>query len=86
MRRDGGSLVGVRLNLPLIVFREFCQPNHHRLRWEADKMEQRLWELFFATGLPQAYLAIRGREMEERQGREAAVTAFRGRRDGVKRI
>ena len=49
-------------------------------------MEQRLWELFFATGLPQAYLAIRGREMEERQGREAAVTAFRGRRDGVKRI
>ena len=26
--------------------------------------EERLWALFFATGLPQAYLAIRGVEKE----------------------
>ena len=41
--------------------------------------EERLWTLFFATGLPQAYLAIRGVE-EEREVQAAlpeARTAFR---------
>ena len=41
--------------------------------------EERLWALFFATGLPQAYLAIRGVE-EEREVQAAlpeARTAFR---------
>ena len=49
-------------------------------------MEQRLWDLFFATGLPQAYLAIRGRELERGQMREAAMTAFQSRPGGAKKI
>lgn len=39
--------------------------------------EQGLWRLFFLTGLPEAYLAIRGREQE--RGEELwppAMTAF----------
>ena len=39
--------------------------------------ERGLWNLFFATGLPQAYLAIAGLRREERQARELpARTAF----------
>lgn len=41
--------------------------------------EERLWALFFATGLPQAYLVIRGVE-EEREAQATlpkARTAFR---------
>ena len=42
-------------------------------------MEQGLWTLFFETGLPQAYLAIRGRELERERERDEgrATTAFR---------
>ena len=36
--------------------------------------EQGLWELFFATGLPEAYLALAGQSSEE-----LAETAFRPR-------
>lgn len=41
--------------------------------------EEKLWTLFFATGLPQAYLAIRGmqREREEKAILPEARTAFR---------
>lgn len=41
--------------------------------------EERLWALFFATGLPQVYLAIRGvREEQEAQATlPEARTAFR---------
>ena len=49
-------------------------------------MEQGLWNLFFATGLPQAYLAIRGREQEREQEREEAMTAFRRRREDARQI
>ncbi len=39
--------------------------------------EGRLWRLFFATGLPEAYLALRG-ERTAREDREPpAKTAFR---------
>lgn len=49
-------------------------------------MEQGLWQLFFATGLPQAYLAIQGREQErDREGAEA-VTAFRPRQSGAEKV
>ena len=36
--------------------------------------ERGLWELFFATGLPEVYLALAGRDREE-----PAETAFRPR-------
>ena len=36
-----------------------------------------LWRLFFATGLPEAYLAIRRREGEEERAEPTALTAFR---------
>ncbi len=42
-------------------------------------MEQGLWNLFFVTGLPQVYLAIRGRELERERAWEEeqqAMTAF----------
>lgn len=40
--------------------------------------ERGLWELFFATGLPAAYLAAAGRRQEEESRREEPVrTAFR---------
>ena len=41
--------------------------------------EERLWALIFATGLPQAYLAIRGvrEEQEARATLPEARTAFR---------
>ena len=41
--------------------------------------EEKLWVLFFATGLPQAYLAIRGvrEEREEQTALTEAKTAFR---------
>lgn len=42
--------------------------------------EQGLWRLFFQTGLPQAYLAIAGQRLEERDEREQpAKTAFQPR-------
>lgn len=37
--------------------------------------EQGLWELFFRTGLPEAWLALRGLTAEED---EPALTAFAG--------
>lgn len=44
--------------------------------------ERGLWRLFFATGLPQAYLAIAGRRLEEERERELpAKTAFRPREE-----
>ena len=49
-------------------------------------MERELWNLFFATGLPQAYLAIRGRELEREQERQEAMTAFRRRRGDTRQI
>ena len=42
--------------------------------------EAGLWRLFFATGLPQVYLALRGVEQERQQPvREPAMTAFGGK-------
>ena len=39
--------------------------------------ESGLWRLFFATGLPQAYLALRGLEEEREQlAEQPAMTAF----------
>ena len=45
-------------------------------------MEERgLWELFFRTGLPEAYLAIAGVRREEQEwAQEAAKTAFHVRK------
>lgn len=37
--------------------------------------EAGLWRLFFLTGLPEAYLALRG-EQQERQQTQLAVPAF----------
>lgn len=51
--------------------------------------EGRLWRLFFATGLPEVYLALRGErgEREERKAMEPAVrTALRGTEGGTKKI
>ena len=39
--------------------------------------ERGLWELFFATGLPEVYLALAGRDQEK--AAEPALTAFRPR-------
>lgn len=39
-----------------------------------------LWDLFFATGLPEVYLALRGEKNEEPAQREEAMTAFRPER------
>ena len=40
--------------------------------------EAGLWNLFFATGLPEAYLALRGQQMEERcRLNPPAIPAFR---------
>ena len=49
--------------------------------------EQGLWRLFFATGLPEAYLALRG----ERRGETdlpqlPAKTAFRGAEDRTGKV
>ena len=39
--------------------------------------ETGIWRLFLATGLPQAYLALRGlEEQRDLAAREPAVTAF----------
>ena len=44
--------------------------------------ERGLWNLFFATGLPQVYLAIGGQRREDREERERpAKTAFRPREE-----
>ena len=51
-------------------------------------MGQGLWKLFFATGLPQAYLAIRGAE-KEREAQAVlpkAQTAFRAGPPPARRI
>ena len=49
--------------------------------------ERGLWKLFFATGLPEAYLAIAGERSELRRERESweerAKTAFRPRYEKV---
>ncbi len=46
--------------------------------------ERGLWNLFFATGLPQAYLAIAGQRREEQTERELpAKTAFRPRKEKI---
>jgi hypothetical protein len=37
-----------------------------------------LWKLFFATGLPEAYLALRGEQDECEMFCQPAKTAFRG--------
>ncbi len=48
--------------------------------------EGRLWRLFFETGLPEAYLALRG-EREERESMELQLrTAFRQAEGGTKKI
>ena len=40
--------------------------------------ERGLWELFYKTGLPEAYLAVAGRRQEEELcWEELAETAFR---------
>lgn len=42
--------------------------------------ERGLWELFFATGLPEAYLAAAGCRQETGERREElAMTAFQAR-------
>ena len=42
--------------------------------------ERGLWDLFFATGLPAAYLAAAGQRREDESRREEPVrTAFRPR-------
>lgn len=38
--------------------------------------EAGLWRLFFQTGLPEAWLALRGREAEQEQEQVQAVPAF----------
>ena len=49
--------------------------------------EQGLWSLFFATGLPEAYLALRGEREEAVQGEELpAKTAFRPADPAAKQI
>jgi len=35
-----------------------------------------LWRLFFLTGLPEAYLALKGQEQEREQHTQWAVPAF----------
>ncbi|MGI5962521.1 MAG: hypothetical protein ACOX7N_02245 [Lawsonibacter sp.] len=39
--------------------------------------EEGVWKLFFATGLPQAYLAIVGLRQEAEPFSKPAMTAFR---------
>lgn len=47
--------------------------------------ESGLWRLFFATGLPQVYLALRGlQEEQEHMAQEPAMTAF-GAKSGMER-
>ena len=41
-----------------------------------------LWRLFFATGLPQAYLALRGQQEEDHPAGEPATAAFSNGTDG----
>jgi len=49
--------------------------------------EDGLWTLFFATGLPEAYLALQGQRLEREQELEQpARTAFCGKRDGTAQI
>ena len=46
--------------------------------------ERGLWQLFWKTGLPEAYLAIVGQRMEEQMERKLpARTAFRPRKEEV---
>jgi hypothetical protein len=41
--------------------------------------EAGLWRLFFATGLPEAYLAVRGTQQAKQEVfQQAAKTAFQG--------
>lgn len=49
--------------------------------------ERGLWKLFFATGLPQAYLAIRGEALErDCPPRPQAKTAFAPGRGPARQI
>ena len=41
--------------------------------------ERGLWELFFATGLPEAYLAAAGEREAQARPEELAKTAFQPR-------
>lgn len=46
--------------------------------------EQGLWELFYKSGLPEAWLALAGeREERSQQREELAKTAFRPRMEQV---
>jgi len=38
--------------------------------------EQGLWRLFFLTGLPEVYLALKGQEQEREQRSQWAISAF----------
>lgn len=49
--------------------------------------EDRLWDLFFATGLPEVYLAVRGeREEKELRMQLSAKTAFQPEDRSVRQI
>lgn len=48
--------------------------------------EGRLWRLFFATGLPEAYLALRGEREEQEALEPPARTAFRQAEGGTQKI
>ena len=44
--------------------------------------EAGLWRLFFVTGLPEAYLALRGQEEEQAfRKQQMAMTAFFGKKE-----
>ena len=46
--------------------------------------EQGLWKLFFLTGLPEAWLALRGLGKEQAEREAPALTAFAGSEEGGK--
>ena len=48
--------------------------------------EYGLWRLFFLTGLPEAWLALRGLRQERQQREEPALTAFAGAEEERKEI
>lgn len=50
--------------------------------------EERLWNLFFSTGLPQVYLAIQAAHRAEEQvdGGAEEISAFRRETDSIKKV
>ena len=48
--------------------------------------EYGLWKLFFLTGLPEAWLALRGLRLEQDEPEEPALTAFAGAEEDGKEI